>query len=187
VIAVSTWNTFLSDNVVSLLVLTAAGFQAVGIGFFGLIFLFDEKYLFRFPFDVYFMVIFYKHSGVPVEFIPFSSKKEIDIDEAWISGFFTSLNKIFRNLGKLDRNLEHLSGGGLHFSIEWGTKMGFLIIADKISYYLERALKKFSTDFEKSFKSNIQAGTIASEDFTNIPQIIHKHFPFLKIKEAFSE
>jgi len=161
----------------------SAIFQGVGIGLFAVMFLFDEKYLFKFPFDVYFLVLFYKHSGVPVEFIQFKTKKEIDIDEAWLSGFFSSLNKIFQNMGKLDRNIESVSGGGLHFFLEWGTKIGCLVVGDQISYYLEKALKQFSKDFEEIFTDVIQTGSISTEDFAKTKQLITKNFPFFQIQE----
>ena len=53
-------------------------------------------YIYRLPFDVHRLIVFYRLSGLPVYNARFVVQKPIAVEESLLAGFFTALNNVFQ-------------------------------------------------------------------------------------------
>jgi hypothetical protein len=158
-------------------------FPMTGLLLFVLSYLSNVDYIYRLPNDNYILMVTYK-SGVTIHAVKFQNRANIVVEENLISGLLTTINIIFTNVLKSTNYIESMTSKNATILMQAGEKIVATIMADSASAILVRALKRYVTEFERTFKASLDADESNMEVYDPAKNLLQTIFPFIHIKET---
>ena len=157
--------------------------QAFGLILFTVTYLTNIDYLYRLPNDIFLLMVT-TTAGIPLHSVKFRTHREGQIEEDLLSGMLSAINSVFSEVFKEDSSIRNISSEGISVLMEPGNEKQILalVITDKISYFLDKALKRYAKAFEKHFSQELAEriqDTVAYADAINLIKPI---FPFFIIE-----
>ncbi|MBD3213621.1 MAG: hypothetical protein GF311_13515 [Candidatus Lokiarchaeota archaeon] len=157
-------------------------FPMIGLLLFMITYLRDIDYIYRLPHDHFLLMITHKN-GIALYTAEFESKKDIEINESFFSGFISNVNYVYEDVLKSPSSIENVSGKEASILIRSKKELLFAFVTHHPTAMLTRALERFVIRFEEKFKSELESKTKHLGRFQESNKLIKEHFPFLKIKK----
>ncbi|MHA1276835.1 MAG: hypothetical protein ACTSQ8_06580 [Candidatus Helarchaeota archaeon] len=160
--------------------------QAIGLFIFTSIYLSDIDYLYRLPNDTFMLMVVAK-SGVPLHSVKLKTRKQVKIEGDLLSGLLSAINNVFQEVFKVNSTIRKISSEEVHILLEPGSEIISIIITDKISYFLDIALKRYAREFEKMFSEELRAKTRDIAAYHDAIKLIQPIFPFFIIDKVIGD
>ncbi|MHA1229571.1 MAG: hypothetical protein ACTSRP_00620 [Candidatus Helarchaeota archaeon] len=158
-------------------------FPSVGIIMFVITYLVDINYIYRLPNDIYLLMVLTK-VGTPLHTVKLKTRKKIRIEEVLLSGMISAINSVFKEIFKKDTVINEISSEGISIIMKAGDNILSLVITDKPTYFLEKALSRYVKAFEKEFEKEIKSGIKDLVVFDRAIDLLHSIFPFFIIEKS---
>ena len=144
-----------------------------------LVYVSNITFVYRLPFNHYFLMIYYK-SGLPLFSIPFQTKgKSMEFQENMLSGMMTALNMVYTTILFSEEPIEDIHSKGISLFSENGKYISAIVASDQISRVLYRGMRQFVMEFEKKFATELEALDTNMAHFEEGKAIFQLIFPFL--------
>lgn len=157
-------------------------FPMIGLLFFMITYLSDIDYIYRLPHDHFMLMVTHKN-GISLYTAQFSTKKEIEINENFFSGFISNVNYVYEKVLKSPSSIENVSGKEASILIRSKKHLLFAFVTHHPTAMLIRALERFADRFEEYYKSELKSDMSHVAKFQDADMLIKENFPFLKIKK----
>jgi hypothetical protein len=160
--------------------------QAIGLIIFTSIYLSDIDYLYRLPNDT-FMLMVVARSGVPLHSVKLRTRKQVKIEGDLLSGLLSAINNVFEEVFKVSSTIRSISSKEIHILMEPGEEIISVAITDKISYFLDVALKRYTREFEERFGEELKNRIRDIAAYYDASKIIKPIFPFFIVESVVGE
>ncbi|MHA1695012.1 MAG: hypothetical protein ACTSXT_06720 [Candidatus Helarchaeota archaeon] len=158
-------------------------FPFIGIIMFVITYLSNINYLYRLPNDNYLLMVLEK-SGTPLYSVRFKTRKKINVEEVLLSGMISAINNVFKEIFKEETAISEISSKRLSILMETGEKTVALLITDKVTYFLDKALILFLKNFELKFQKEIKNDVRDLMVFEKATELLAPIFPFFIIEKV---
>ncbi len=158
-------------------------FQALGLFIFTSIYLLDIDYLYRLPNDVFMLMVLTK-SGIPLHTVKLKTRRKVEIEGDLLSGLLSAINNVFEELFKTKTTIKNISSKEVHLLMETGDRIVSVVITDKISFFLDTALKRYTREFEKRFSESLKLKSQDLAKYYEAINLIKPIFPFFKVDKV---
>lgn len=163
----------------SILKIFADNLPILGLFLVVIVYALDIKFIYRLPFNHYFLMVFYK-TGVPLFSIPFKTKgKKMELNEGIFSGLMSALNTVYSSLLISAEPIEEIRSKGITLFAENGKYISAIVASDQVSRVLFRGMRQFVQEFERKFQQELIRMESDRDYFTNGGTIFQRIFPFL--------
>ncbi|MHA1620226.1 MAG: hypothetical protein ACTSVZ_13200 [Promethearchaeota archaeon] len=167
----------------SILKIIADTFPILGLFVVVLVYVSDITFIYRLPFNHYFLMVSYK-SGVPIFSIPFQTKgKSMEVQENMFSAMMSALNTVYTTILFSQEPIEEIQSKGISLFSENGKYISAIVASDQVSRVLYRGMRQFVIEFEKKFESELSSSDNYMDHFQEGKAIFQRIFPFLIHKE----
>ncbi len=156
------------------------GLYAIGLIIFTITYVFDIDYIYRLPNDIFLLMVLTK-AGIPLHTIKLKTRRQVDIESDLLSGLISAINNVFEEVFKSATTIQNISSEQVHLLMEPGEKIVCLVITDKLTYFLSRALKRYAIMFEKEFSTELNQKRQDTLTYRNAIKLIKPIFPFFKV------
>ncbi|MHA1265411.1 MAG: hypothetical protein ACTSRS_09275 [Candidatus Helarchaeota archaeon] len=157
--------------------------QALGLFIFTIIYLIDIDYLYRLPNDVFLLMVVTK-SGIPLHTVKLKTRTAVEIQTDLLSGLLSAINNVFEELFQSKGYIKNISSEEIHLLMESGENTIAVVITDRISYFLDQALKRYIKEFEVKFKEEIDKKSQNLTDYQMAIDLIKPVFPFFIVDKV---
>ncbi|MHA1777722.1 MAG: hypothetical protein ACTSWC_13210 [Promethearchaeota archaeon] len=144
-----------------------------------LVYALDIKFIYRLPFNHYFLMVFYK-TGLPIISVPFKTKeKKISLNESIFSGLMSALNTVYSSLLISAEPIDEIRSKGVTLLAENGKYISAIVASDQVSHVLHRGMKQFVNEFEEKFQTELEGMELNRDIFSKGRAVFQRIFPFL--------
>jgi len=157
-------------------------FPMIGLLLFMITYLSDIDYIYRLPHDHFMLMVTHKN-GISLYTAQFSTKKDIEINENFFSGFISNVNYVYEEVLKSPSSIENVSGKEASILIRSKKHLLFAFVTHHPTAMLIRALERFADRFEEYFNSELKSDMNQVGKFQDADILIKENFPFLEIKK----
>ncbi|MHA1584061.1 MAG: hypothetical protein ACTSWL_02310 [Promethearchaeota archaeon] len=159
-------------------------FPILGLLLFLLIYSKNIGYIYRIPFDNYYLLVFHKKSALILTEIEFQTKThQIEIKPNIFSSLISALNHVYSNVFNSDSGIRRIKSNEVSILIENGKYISVLLATDKTTRVLFRGIKKFVKEYEIQFKQELNSQKCPLTGINAGDQIFFKIFPHIKLKK----
>lgn len=155
-------------------------FQALGLIVLTVTFAVNINYIYRLPFDIHILMVVYK-SGNTIFVQRLKTKRRLEeLEPHLVSGFLSALNSLFGTIFEKRTYIQKIEGKNTKILFETGRYATAIIIAERVSYHLERSLDRYLKDFEDKFHQLLNKREPNMRKFeVGAQKLLRSHFPFL--------
>lgn len=157
-------------------------FQFIGILLFVITYIINVDYIYRLPNDTYILMVL-KKGGIPIHTVHLETRKNIDVKAFLLSGVITAINNLFMELTKRSTPIHTIISEDINVLIQSGKQITAVIMAENISYFLEKALKRYVKAFEKEFEDELNRKAENIQIFKRALNLLTSIFPFFMVKK----
>ncbi|MHA1673413.1 MAG: hypothetical protein ACTSYI_07275 [Promethearchaeota archaeon] len=163
----------------SIFKIVADTFPILGLFVVVLVYVSDITFVYRLPFNHYFLQVSYK-SGLPIFSIPFHTKgKTMELQANMFSGLMSALNTVYNTILFSKEPIDEIQSKGVSLFSENGKYVSAIVASDQVSRVLYRGMRQFVIEFEKRFDSELAASDNYMDHFKEGKAIFQRIFPFL--------
>jgi hypothetical protein len=155
----------------------------LGLILFTVTYLSDVNWLYRLPHDT-FLLIVTTPSGLPIYKVEFKTRKNIQIEESLLSGMLTAINSVFSELFQVkNTEIDSISSKGIQILMKPGSqqKIVALVITEKTTYFLDKALQRYANTFEREFSRELEANILNTTVYARAIEFLNTIFPFFVV------
>ncbi|MHA1650998.1 MAG: hypothetical protein ACTSYB_12455, partial [Candidatus Helarchaeota archaeon] len=157
--------------------------QAIGLFIFTGIYLSDIDYLYRLPHDVFLLMVLTK-AGIPLHTVKLKTRRKVEIEGDLLSGLLSAINNVFEEIFKSKAVIRNISSKEIHLMMEPGEHIITVTITDKVSFFLSKALKRYTKEFETMFAKSIKAQNQDIATYYEAINLVKPIFPFFIIDKV---
>ncbi|MHA1650999.1 MAG: hypothetical protein ACTSYB_12460 [Candidatus Helarchaeota archaeon] len=158
-------------------------FFVVGLIIFTITYVFDIDYIYRLPHNVYLLMVLTR-AGIPLHIVKFKTKRNIDHESDLLSGLISAINNVFEEVFRTTASIRKISSDDIHLLMESGEKVVCVLITDNLSFFLTRALKRYTKIFEQEFQLELEENIQDSVVYNKAVELIKPIFPFFKVDKV---
>lgn len=151
--------------------------QALGLFIFVIIYITDINYIYRLPNDVFMLMVVTK-AGLPLHRVKLKTRREVVIEGDLLSGLLSAINNVFEEIFKTHATIHNISSKEIHLLMEPGKWIVSVVISDQISYFLTKALKRYTRAFEERFSKELKERIQDVSTYQDAIDLIKPIFPF---------
>ncbi|TFF86625.1 MAG: hypothetical protein EU551_01055 [Promethearchaeota archaeon] len=157
-------------------------FPFIGIIMFAATYLSQIDYIYRIPNDTYALMVL-TISGMPIHAVHLKTRKKVTVENVLLSGMISAINSVFKEVFKRETSIKNISSKGIDILLESGDKILALVITDKVSYFLDKGLKRYVRKFEKEFSRELEEGARDLVVYDRATKLLKSIFPFFIVDE----
>jgi len=157
-------------------------FPSIGIIILVITYLVNIDYIYRLPNDVFLLMVLTK-AGTPLHSVKLKTRKKVDIEEVLLSGMISAINSVFKEILKKESTIREISSKGTSILLESGNEIMAVVITDRVSFFLDKALKRYVKVFEKEFKKEIENNIRDLVVYDRGVKLLTSIFPFFIVEE----
>ncbi|MHA1680325.1 MAG: hypothetical protein ACTSUE_04915, partial [Promethearchaeota archaeon] len=158
-------------------------FPVIGLLIMVITYLSNINYLARLPYDNFVLTVGYK-SGVPIHTVCIETlKRKVIIQQEMLTGLLSAISTMFRSTLGTETDIHQIRSKDASILMESGKYVVAIIVSDKVSATLIRAMKRYVTEFERMFEVKLLDNVIETNQFDAAKGVLGKVFPFFKIQE----
>jgi hypothetical protein len=156
----------------------------LGLTAFTIVYLTNINYLYRLPNDVFLLMVVTR-AGIPLHSVRLRTRAKVAIETDLLSGMISAINSVFSEVFKTQTTIRNISSEGLYILMEPGEKEQImaLVITDKVSFFLDKALKRYAKTFEQEFAVQLKNYVQDTAVYQTAITLIKPIFPFFIIDE----
>ncbi len=154
----------------------------LGLLIFTVLYLVNIDYLYRLPNDIFLLMVLTK-PGIPLFSVKLRTRKRVKIEEDLLSGLISAVNNVFEEIFKTKSAIQNISGKEISLLMESAGKIVVLVITDKISHFLDLALKRYTKEFEVRFRNLLEEKIQDTVKYKDAIELLTPIFPFFIIEK----
>ncbi len=155
---------------------------AIGIILFTITYVLDIDYIYRLPHNVYLLMVLTR-AGIPIHTVKLQARRDVRIESGLLSGLISAVNSVFEEIFKTSASIQNISSREIHLLMNSGEEIVCLVITDKLSYFLNRAIKRYTRVFEEDFGSLLRERLQDTVAYDKAVELIRPIFPFFKVEK----
>lgn len=152
-----------------------------GLLLFVITYVSNINYIYRLPNNNYILMVAYKN-GLNIHSVRLKTNKNVVVEEQLLSGLLVAINNIFSTIFQSKRSIDSISGRDATILMESGKYITAIVLADKISTILDRALRRYVTVFEQKFEELLKREEANISLFNSATELLKPVFPFFVIE-----
>ncbi len=173
----------LSTPWLDILIPLSNAFIMIGLLIFTAVYVTEIDYLYRLPHQIFMLMVLTK-SGIPLHAVKLKTKLNIEIEEDLLSGLISAISNVFEEVFQTKTFIRNISSKEMSLLIEPGEKIVCIIITNKVTFFLDQALRRYSTTFEEQFSQALQDKIQDTVVYRSAVDLLKPIFPFFKVDKV---